>query len=76
MYEYCVVMYIYGQYTFFCQYTYHGQLHTYYNTLQCKSSLSIHKMALKLRNIHVCLKTLLVVFYVESPEGDKYLSSY
>ena len=35
----------------------YGQLHTCYT---CKRVLSKHKMALKLRNIHVCQKTLFV----------------
>ena len=52
MYEYCVVVCIYGQYT------YHGQLHTYYNTLQCKSALSIHKMDLKFEKYTCMSKNL------------------
>ena len=38
--------------------TYYGQLNTYYNTLQCKSALSIHKMDLKFEKYTCMSKNL------------------
>ena len=56
--SHCYYVWVLCSHVYMVNNTYYGQLHIYYNTLQCKSALSIHKMNLKFEKYTCLSKTL------------------